>query len=85
MKSLKLIRTHHKPANQEEADHMAEAEDPHAEVVEAQAEVVAVATAEVIITVTIIAMDTEDTARRSHLSRIPKYPSNLLQAVKGQM
>ena len=44
------------------------------------------ATAEVIvIIIIIIAMDIEDTARRSHLSRIPKNPSNLLQAVKGQI
>ena len=83
MRSLKLIRTHHKPANQDEADHTAEAEDLHAEVVEAQAEVVATATAEAS-TVTTITMVIEDTARRSHLSRAPENPSNLLQALTGK-
>ena len=82
MKSLKLIRTHHKPANQEEAGHMAEAEDPPAEVEEAPVEDVAVATAEGS-TITTITMVIEDTARRAHLNRAPEYPSNLLQVVTG--
>ena len=84
-KSQKLTTTHLRQTNQDEAEPTAGAEDPHEEVVEAQEEVVAVATAEATAAATTTTMDTEGTARRSYLSRSPKYPTNFLQAVKGQM
>ena len=84
MRNLRQTRTHHQQTNIDQAktDHMVEAEDLPAEVVEAQVEVVAEATAEdstTITTTTVI----EDTARRSYLNRAPENPSNLLQAVTG--
>ena len=83
MKSQKLTNTHLKQTNQDEAEPTAGADDPHEEVVEAQEEVVAVATAEGSITIT-ITMVIEDTARRPHLNRSQENPSNLLQAVTGK-
>ena len=83
VRNLRQTRTHHQQTNQAKTDHMAEAEDLPAEVVEAQAEVVVEATVEVSTTTTTTTTVIEDTARRSHLNRAPENPSNLLQAVTG--
>ena len=86
VRNLRQTRTHHQQTNQAKTDHMAEAEDLPAEVMEAQVEVVAEATTEVstTTTTTTTTMDIEGTAKRFHLNKTPENPSNLLQALMGK-